>query len=113
MVSVNVLSFFVFQVLRWATGSVEIFFSRNNAFFASPRMKFLQRVAYLNVGIYPFTSIFLLVYCFLPALSLFTGQWSGEVRVVVAAPFEVRAHGVGFCEIIFLLGFCEVGSSGV
>jgi cellulose synthase/poly-beta-1,6-N-acetylglucosamine synthase-like glycosyltransferase len=63
------------QVLRWATGSVEIFFSRNNAAFASPRMKFLQRVAYLNVGIYPFTSIFLLVYCFLPALSLFTGQF--------------------------------------
>nr|ABI75151.1 cellulose synthase-like D1 [Physcomitrium patens] len=63
------------QVLRWATGSVEIFFSRNNAFLASSRLKFLQRVAYLNVGIYPFTSIFLLVYCFLPALSLFTGQF--------------------------------------
>lgn len=26
------------QVLRWATGSVEIFFSRNNALFATPRM---------------------------------------------------------------------------
>lgn len=63
------------QVLRWATGSVEIFFSRNNAFVASPRMKLLQRIAYLNVGIYPFTSIFLIVYCFLPALSLFSGQF--------------------------------------
>ncbi|CAA2992695.1 cellulose synthase D3 [Olea europaea subsp. europaea] len=63
------------QVLRWATGSVEIFFSRNNAFLASPRMKLLQRVAYLNVGIYPFTSLFLIVYCFLPALSLFSGQF--------------------------------------
>ena len=63
------------QVLRWATGSVEIFFSRNNALLASPRMKFLQRIAYLNVGIYPFTSIFLIVYCFLPALSLFSGQF--------------------------------------
>ncbi|KAG6526388.1 cellulose synthase-like protein D2 [Zingiber officinale] len=63
------------QVLRWATGSVEIFFSRNNALFASSRMKILQRVAYLNVGIYPFTSFFLIVYCFLPALSLFTGQF--------------------------------------
>ncbi|CAK9238723.1 unnamed protein product [Sphagnum troendelagicum] len=63
------------QVLRWATGSVEIFFSRNNALFASSRMKFLQRIAYLNVGIYPFTSIFLILYCFLPALSLFTGQF--------------------------------------
>nr|ABI75158.1 cellulose synthase-like D8 [Physcomitrium patens] len=63
------------QVLRWATGSVEIFFSRNNALLASSRLKFLQRIAYLNVGIYPFTSIFLLVYCFLPALSLYTGQF--------------------------------------
>nr|DAD17888.1 TPA_asm: hypothetical protein HUJ06_019351 [Nelumbo nucifera] len=63
------------QVLRWATGSVEIFFSRNNAIFASSKMKFLQRIAYLNVGIYPFTSIFLIVYCFLPALSLFSGQF--------------------------------------
>lgn len=63
------------QVLRWATGSVEIFFSRNNALFASRRMKFLQRVAYFNVGMYPFTSLFLIVYCFLPAVSLFTGQF--------------------------------------
>uniref|UniRef100_J3MSC8 Uncharacterized protein n=1 Tax=Oryza brachyantha TaxID=4533 RepID=J3MSC8_ORYBR len=61
------------QVLRWATGSVEIFFSRNNAFLASRKLMFLQRVSYLNVGIYPFTSIFLLVYCFIPALSLFSG----------------------------------------
>ncbi|XP_043717006.1 cellulose synthase-like protein D3 [Telopea speciosissima] len=63
------------QVLRWATGSVEIFFSRNNALLASSKMKLLQRIAYLNVGIYPFTSVFLIVYCFLPALSLFSGQF--------------------------------------
>ncbi|KAL4295619.1 hypothetical protein GQ457_12G001800 [Hibiscus cannabinus] len=63
------------QVLRWATGSVEIFFSRNNPLFATRRLKFLQRIAYLNVGFYPFTSIFLVVYCFLPALSLFSGQF--------------------------------------
>ncbi|XWS49507.1 hypothetical protein CRYUN_Cryun12cG0009000 [Craigia yunnanensis] len=66
------------QVLRWATGSVEIFFSRNNALLGCPRLKLLQRIAYLNVGIYPFTSIFLIVYCFLPALSLFSEiKWSG------------------------------------
>ncbi|KAL3678233.1 hypothetical protein R1sor_021189 [Riccia sorocarpa] len=39
------------QVLRWATGSVEIFFSKNNAIFANTHMKLLQRVAYLNVAI--------------------------------------------------------------
>ncbi|KAG6486952.1 hypothetical protein ZIOFF_055533 [Zingiber officinale] len=62
------------QRLQRATGSVEIFFSRNNALLASSRMKILQRVAYFNVGIYPFTSIFLVAYCFLPVLSLFAGQ---------------------------------------
>jgi hypothetical protein len=82
------------QVLRWATGSVEIFFSRNNALLASSRLKFLQRVAYLNVGIYPFTSIFLLVYCFIPALSLFSGQLIYLLTITVTlcalAVLEVR-----------------------
>ncbi|KAE8784310.1 putative cellulose synthase-like protein D5 [Hordeum vulgare] len=63
------------QVLRWATGSVEIFFSKNNALLASRRLMFLQRMSYLNVGIYPFTSLFLIMYCLLPALSLFSGQF--------------------------------------
>ncbi|KAK8923486.1 Cellulose synthase-like protein D1 [Platanthera zijinensis] len=63
------------QVLRWATGSVEIFFSKNNSLLASSRLKFLQRIAYINVGIYPFTSIPLLIYCFLPAVCLFSGQF--------------------------------------
>ncbi|KAK6122843.1 hypothetical protein DH2020_043424 [Rehmannia glutinosa] len=49
------------QVLRWAIGSVEIFFSRNNPILASPRLKFLQRLAYLNIAMYPFSSIFLVV----------------------------------------------------
>ncbi|CAL4940411.1 unnamed protein product [Urochloa decumbens] len=56
------------QVLRWAAGSLEIFFSRNNALLASRhRLHPLQRVAYLNTTLYPFTSVFLMVYCLLPA----------------------------------------------
>nr|CAD1839274.1 unnamed protein product [Ananas comosus var. bracteatus] len=100
------------QVLRWATGSVEIFFSRNNAFLASSRLKFLQRIAYLNVGIYPFTSIFLLVYCFLPALSLFSGKFIVQtlnvtflvylltitVTLILLAILEVKWSGVGLEE---------------
>lgn len=82
------------QVLRWATGSVEIFFSRNNAFFASRRLKFLQRIAYLNVGIYPFTSIFLVVYCFIPAMSLFSGQ------------FIVQGLDVAFLIYLLLITIC-------
>lgn len=96
------------QVLRWATGSVEIFFSRNNALLGSSRLKLLQRIAYLNVGIYPFTSIFLIVYCFLPALSLFSGQ------------FIVQTLNVTFLVYLFaitvtlsLLAVLEVKWSGI
>ncbi|XP_057964556.1 cellulose synthase-like protein D4 [Malania oleifera] len=100
------------QVLRWATGSVEIFFSRNNALLASSRLKFLQRLAYLNVGIYPFTSMFLIVYCFLPALSLLSGHFIVQtlnvsfliylliitICLIMLAILEVKWSGVGLEE---------------
>ena len=100
------------QVLRWATGSVEIFFSKNNALLASRRLKILQRLAYLNVGIYPFTSIFLIVYCFLPALSLFSGNFIVQtlnvtflvylliitVCLISLAILEVKWSGIGLEE---------------
>ncbi|PIA56948.1 hypothetical protein AQUCO_00700954v1 [Aquilegia coerulea] len=85
------------QVLRWATGSVEIFFSRNNAFLASRRLKLLQRLAYLNVGIYPFTSMFLILYCFLPALSLLSGQ------------FIVKTLNAAFLIYLLLITLCLIG----
>ncbi|CAK9855779.1 unnamed protein product [Sphagnum jensenii] len=91
------------QVLRWATGSVEIFFSRNNALLASTRMKFLQRVAYLNVGIYPFTSVFLIVYCFLPALSLFTGQF-----IVQSLNLSFLIYLLTITVTLFMLAILEV-----
>ncbi|KAJ0976357.1 hypothetical protein J5N97_018322 [Dioscorea zingiberensis] len=96
------------QVLRWATGSVEIFFSRNNALFASRRMKFLQRVAYFNIGMYPFTSIFLLVYCFLPAISLFTGQFIVQSLSITFLVF-LLAISVTLC----MLALLEVKWSGI
>ncbi|KAK9167174.1 hypothetical protein Scep_002365 [Stephania cephalantha] len=82
------------QVLRWATGSVEIFFSRNNPFLATTRLKFLQRIAYMNVGIYPFTSIFLVLYCFLPAFSLFSGH------------FIVETLNITFLSYLFIITIC-------
>lgn len=96
------------QVLRWATGSVEIFFSRNNALFASPRMKFLQRVAYFNVGIYPFTSMFLLVYCLLPALSLFSGKFIVQTLNVTFLTF-LLAITLTLC----MLAMLEIKWSGI
>lgn len=100
------------QVLRWATGSVEIFFSRNNAILATGKLKLLQRISYMNVGIYPFTSGFLIVYCFLPALSLFSGHFIVQtlnvtflvylliitITLISLALLEVRWSGVGLEE---------------
>lgn len=96
------------QVLRWATGSVEIFFSRNNALLATRRLKFLQRIAYLNVGIYPFTSIFLVVYCFLPALSLFSGQF-----IVQGLNVEFLSYLLTITVCLTLLSLLEVKWSGI
>ncbi|XP_015887530.3 cellulose synthase-like protein D1 [Ziziphus jujuba] len=96
------------QVLRWATGSVEIFFSRNNALLATRRLKFLQRVAYLNVGIYPFTSIFLVVYCFLPAFSLFSGQF-----IVQGLNIEFLSYLLTITLCLTLLSLLEVKWSGI
>ncbi|BBN12986.1 cellulose synthase-like protein [Marchantia polymorpha subsp. ruderalis] len=96
------------QVLRWATGSVEIFFSRNNAIFANSHMKILQRVAYLNVGVYPFTSIFLIVYCFLPALSLFSGQF-----IVQSLNVTFLVYLLTISVTLCLLAILEVKWSGI
>ncbi|KAF8027154.1 hypothetical protein BT93_E0156 [Corymbia citriodora subsp. variegata] len=96
------------QVLRWATGSVEIFFSRNNAIMASGRMKLLQRIAYLNVGIYPFTSIFLIVYCFLPALSLFSGKF-----IVQTLSVTFLSYLLAITLTLCLLAVLEIKWSGV
>jgi len=96
------------QVLRWATGSVEIFFSRNNAILANSRLKFLQRIAYLNVGIYPFTSFFLIVYCFLPALSLFTGQF-----IVQSLQVTFLIYLLGITVTLILLAILEIKWSGI
>ncbi|CAN0842989.1 Cellulose synthase-like protein D3 [Linum grandiflorum] len=96
------------QVLRWATGSVEIFFSRNNALLAGSRLKFLQRVAYLNVGIYPFTSVFLLLYCFLPALSLFANKF-----IVNSLDVTFLTYLLIITVTITLLAVLEIKWSGI
>ncbi|KAL5099905.1 hypothetical protein RYX36_004232 [Vicia faba] len=96
------------QVLRWATGSVEIFFSRNNGLLANSKLQFLQRVAYLNVAIYPFTSFFLIVYCFLPALSLFTGQF-----IVQSLQVEFLVYLMGIMVTLIVLAVLEIKWSGI
>lgn len=66
------------QVLRWALGSVEIFLSRHCPIWygwKDSRLKMLQRLAYVNTVIYPFTAFPLLAYCTLPAVCLLTNQF--------------------------------------
>ncbi|PWA92549.1 cellulose synthase CesA-1 [Artemisia annua] len=66
------------QVLRWALGSVEIFLSRHCPLWygwGGGRLKLLQRFAYINTIVYPFTSLPLVAYCTLPAICLLTGKF--------------------------------------
>lgn len=66
------------QAHRWALGSMEIFFSRYNPIWYACKegnLKIIERFAYINTTIYPFTSVFLLVYCLLPAICLLTDKF--------------------------------------
>eukprot|EP00252_Welwitschia_mirabilis_P014830 TRINITY_DN3286_c0_g3_i1.p1 TRINITY_DN3286_c0_g3~~TRINITY_DN3286_c0_g3_i1.p1 ORF type:complete len:1007 (+),score=48.74 TRINITY_DN3286_c0_g3_i1:114-3134(+) len=65
------------QVLRWALGSIEIFMSRHCPLWYAygGKLKWLERFAYINTVVYPFTSIPLLAYCTLPAICLLTGKF--------------------------------------
>ncbi|CAA2980199.1 cellulose synthase A catalytic subunit 4 [UDP-forming] [Olea europaea subsp. europaea] len=65
------------QVLRWALGSVEIFLSRHCPLWYGygGKLKLLERLAYINTIVYPFTSIALIAYCTLPAVCLLTGKF--------------------------------------
>lgn len=65
------------QILKQALGSVEIFFSRHCPLWYGykGKLKWLQRLAYTNIVVYPFTSIPLLIYCTIPAVCLLTGKF--------------------------------------
>nr|TKS08318.1 cellulose synthase [Populus alba] len=99
------------QVLRWALGSVEIFFSRHCPFwygYGGGRLKWLQRLAYINTIVYPFTSLPLIAYCTIPAVCLLTGKFIIPtlsnlasmlflglfISIIVTAVLELRWSGV-------------------
>ncbi|CAI0560653.1 unnamed protein product [Linum tenue] len=100
------------QVLRWALGSVEIFLSRHCPLwygFGGGRLKWLQRLAYINTIVYPFTSLPLIAYCLIPAICLLTGKFIIPtlsnlasvlflglfMSIILTAVLELRWSGVG------------------
>ncbi|KAK4354623.1 hypothetical protein RND71_026817 [Anisodus tanguticus] len=103
------------QVLRWALGSVEIFFSKHCPIWYGYGcgLKPLERFSYINSIVYPLTSLPLLAYCTLPAICLLTGKFivpelSNYASIVFMALFisiaattilEIRWGGVGIDDI--------------
>ncbi|CAI0556417.1 unnamed protein product [Linum tenue] len=103
------------QVLRWALGSVEIFFSRHCPIWYGygGGLKWLERFSYINSVVYPWTSLPLLVYCTLPAICLLTGKFivpeiSNYASIVFMALFisiavtsilEMQWGGVGLDDL--------------
>ncbi|CAN0853534.1 Cellulose synthase A catalytic subunit 8 [UDP-forming] [Linum grandiflorum] len=99
------------QVLRWALGSVEIFLSRHCPLwygFGGGRLKWLQRLAYTNTIVYPFTSLPLIAYCLIPAICLLTGKFIIPTLSNLASMLFLGL----FCSII-LTAVLELRWSGV
>ncbi|GLU13831.1 hypothetical protein SLE2022_304410 [Rubroshorea leprosula] len=99
------------QVLRWALGSVEIFLSRHCPLwygFGGGRLKWLQRLAYVNTIVYPFTSLPLVAYCSLPAICLLTGKF-----IIPTLSNLASALFLGLFLSIILTSVLELRWSGV
>ncbi|KAM0021064.1 putative cellulose synthase (UDP-forming) chromatin regulator PHD family [Helianthus debilis subsp. tardiflorus] len=99
------------QVLRWALGSVEIFFSRHSPLlygYKGGNLKWLERFAYVNTTVYPFTALPLLAYCTLPAICLLTGKFIMPEISTLASLFFISLF-----LSIFATGILELRWSGV
>ncbi|XP_057866685.2 probable cellulose synthase A catalytic subunit 2 [UDP-forming] isoform X2 [Cryptomeria japonica] len=98
------------QVLRWALGSVEILLSRHCPIWYgySGRLKWLERLAYINTTVYPLTSIALVAYCTLPAVCLLTNKFIiPEISTFASLWF------ISLFLSIFATGILEMRWSGV
>jgi hypothetical protein len=58
-----------------------MFFSRNNPLIGGGRLRILQRVSYLNMTVYPVTSLFILLYALSPVM------WLIPDEVYIQRPF--------------------------
>ncbi|CAD6217682.1 unnamed protein product [Miscanthus lutarioriparius] len=93
----------LYQIVRWAGGSVEMFFSHNNPLLVGWRLHPMQRTVYLNYNIYPITSLFLLLYALCPVM------WLLPEEILIQRPFTTYVvfliiiialiHTIGIMEI--------------
>ncbi|KAJ1398574.1 Zinc finger, RING-type [Sesbania bispinosa] len=90
------------QVLRWALGSVEIFFSKHCPIWYGygGGLKWLERFSYINSVIYPWTSLPLLVYCTLPAICLLTGKF-------------IVPEISNYASLVFMALFISIAATGI
>ncbi|KAL9314391.1 hypothetical protein ACSQ67_019843 [Phaseolus vulgaris] len=115
------------QVLRWAVGSLQILFSRHCPLlygFNGGKLKGLQRIAYINSTVDPFSSIPLLIYCIIPAICLLTDKFitpsvgtfaslifiSLFISIFASAILELRWSGVSLEEWWRSQQFWVIGS---
>ncbi|KAL6339242.1 hypothetical protein AAG906_024393 [Vitis piasezkii] len=90
------------QVLRWALGSVEIFFSKHCPVWYGygGGLKWLERFSYINSVVYPWTSIPLIIYCTLPAICLLTGKF-------------IVPEISNYASIVFMALFMSIAATGI
>ncbi|KAM3215474.1 hypothetical protein ACQJBY_067474 [Aegilops geniculata] len=99
----------LYQVLRWSGGSLEVFFSHSNALIASRRLHPLQRIAYLNMSIYPIATMFILAYSFFPVMWLFSEQ-----SYYIQRPFGTFImYLVAVIAMMHVIGMFEVKWAGI
>ncbi|KAI4380528.1 hypothetical protein MLD38_006706 [Melastoma candidum] len=99
------------QAMLWALGSVEIFLSRHSPVcysYKEGKLKWIERLAYINMTMYPFTSLPLFTYCTLPAICLLTDKFILP-QISTFAGFLFMALIISICAT----GVLEMKWSGV
>uniref|UniRef100_A0ACD6AB30 Uncharacterized protein n=1 Tax=Avena sativa TaxID=4498 RepID=A0ACD6AB30_AVESA len=96
------------QIARWSGGSLEMFFSHNNPLIGGRRIQTLQRVSYLNMTVYPVTSLFILLYSLSPVM------WLIPDEVYIQRPFtKYVVYLLVIILMIHIIGWLEIKWAGV
>ena len=96
------------QIVRWSGGSLEMFFSRNNPLIGGARLQTLQRVSYLNMTVYPVTSLFILLYALSPVM------WLIPDELYIQRPFtKYVVYLLVIILMIHIIGWLEIKWAGI